>query len=282
MGVACVKLMASPAKGPVWSETAKLPAYAPLTADVTAMSASLVLVSPGSRLHICLPKLGSQWWWSKTAASAAGRPATTAHLVNALDDRFFELEWYHGERGSRLAAESHLAAIDRVESIVSRERIACDFIRLDGYLFCAPGTMKRFSIASWRRSTAPACITSEDWPRADLVRHGPVPALSEPGTVPSAEISRGVRGSDRARRRTIYTGRTQHRSRVAQAPRWHPAGPSVTAASSSRPTAGQRSRHGAYEAGPLHDLRGWRWCRAARSRRRSTGTPAIRITTSGW
>ena len=64
--------------------------------------------------------------------------ATTAHLVNALDDRFFDLERLHGERGSRLAAESHSAAIDRIESIVTRERIACDFTRLDGYLFCAP------------------------------------------------------------------------------------------------------------------------------------------------
>src|SRR4030095_13811326 len=64
--------------------------------------------------------------------------ATTAHLVNALDDRFFDIELYHGERGSRLAAESHSSAIDRIESIVSRERIACDFLRLDGYLFCAP------------------------------------------------------------------------------------------------------------------------------------------------
>ena len=40
---------------------------------------------------------------------------TTAHLVNALDDRYFELERLHGERDSRLAAESHTAAINRVE-----------------------------------------------------------------------------------------------------------------------------------------------------------------------
>jgi glycine/D-amino acid oxidase-like deaminating enzyme len=37
-----------------------------------------------------------------------------------------------------LAADSHTAAIDRIERIVSRERIACDFSRLDGYLFRAP------------------------------------------------------------------------------------------------------------------------------------------------
>src|SRR5947208_7257753 len=43
---------------------------------------------------------------------------TTAHLVNALDDRFYELERLHGEKGARLAAESHSAAIDRVEAMV--------------------------------------------------------------------------------------------------------------------------------------------------------------------
>src|SRR5436190_10026840 len=32
---------------------------------------------------------------------------TTAHLVIALDDRYFELEHLHGEKGARLAAESY-------------------------------------------------------------------------------------------------------------------------------------------------------------------------------
>jgi glycine/D-amino acid oxidase-like deaminating enzyme/nitrite reductase/ring-hydroxylating ferredoxin subunit len=60
---------------------------------------------------------------------------TTAHLSNALDDRFYELERLFGEEGSRLAAESHTAAIDRVESIVRDEKIDCEFNRVDGYLF---------------------------------------------------------------------------------------------------------------------------------------------------
>lgn len=64
---------------------------------------------------------------------------TTAHLVNALDDRFFDLERLHGERGARLSAESHTAAIDLIERIVSEETIDCDFTRLDGYLFVPPG-----------------------------------------------------------------------------------------------------------------------------------------------
>ena len=43
---------------------------------------------------------------------------TTAHLASALDDRFYRLEHLHGESGARLAAESHAAAIDRIEAIV--------------------------------------------------------------------------------------------------------------------------------------------------------------------
>jgi glycine/D-amino acid oxidase-like deaminating enzyme/nitrite reductase/ring-hydroxylating ferredoxin subunit len=67
---------------------------------------------------------------------------TTAHLVNALDDRFYELERLHGEKGARLAAESHSAAIDRVEAIITEEKIDCEFERLDGYLFVPPDESK--------------------------------------------------------------------------------------------------------------------------------------------
>lgn len=64
---------------------------------------------------------------------------TTAHLTYALDDRYFELERLHGEKGARLAAESHSAAIDAIEEIITTENILCDFERLDGYLFTPPG-----------------------------------------------------------------------------------------------------------------------------------------------
>src|SRR5829696_3508612 len=67
---------------------------------------------------------------------------TTAHLSNAIDDRYFEIERLHGEKGARLAAQSHTAASDRIEAIVAEEGIACDFERLDGYLFVPPGESK--------------------------------------------------------------------------------------------------------------------------------------------
>ena len=64
---------------------------------------------------------------------------TTAHLSNAIDDLYETIEKIHGAEGARLAAESHTAAIDRIEAIAGAESIECDFERLDGYLFARPG-----------------------------------------------------------------------------------------------------------------------------------------------
>jgi glycine/D-amino acid oxidase-like deaminating enzyme/nitrite reductase/ring-hydroxylating ferredoxin subunit len=59
---------------------------------------------------------------------------TTAHLTAALDDRWHDLISIRGEAEARVAADAHRGAIDLVEEIQDRERIACDFARLDGRL----------------------------------------------------------------------------------------------------------------------------------------------------
>jgi glycine/D-amino acid oxidase-like deaminating enzyme/nitrite reductase/ring-hydroxylating ferredoxin subunit len=64
---------------------------------------------------------------------------TTAHLSHAMDVQYATIERLHGSDGARLAADSHTAAIDRIESLVREEHIACDFERVDGYLFVPPG-----------------------------------------------------------------------------------------------------------------------------------------------
>ena len=123
----------------VWAATAQVPSYSPLTAD-TATDVCIVGAGiSGLTTAYLLTQVGKSVVVLDDGAIGSGMTGvTTAHLVNALDDRFFQLERFHGERGARLAAESHTAAIDRIESIVARERIDCDFIRLDGYLFRAP------------------------------------------------------------------------------------------------------------------------------------------------
>lgn len=64
---------------------------------------------------------------------------TTAHLCNAVDDRYYKLEQMHGADGARLVADSHTAAVDLIERIVHEEGIDCDFERVDGYLIVPPG-----------------------------------------------------------------------------------------------------------------------------------------------
>jgi glycine/D-amino acid oxidase-like deaminating enzyme/nitrite reductase/ring-hydroxylating ferredoxin subunit len=65
---------------------------------------------------------------------------TTAHITASLDDLYHRVEKLHGVEGIRIAAESHTAAIDRIEAIASLEDIDCDFERVDGYLFLGAGS----------------------------------------------------------------------------------------------------------------------------------------------
>lgn len=64
---------------------------------------------------------------------------TTAHLANAIDDRYTTIERLHGEKGAQLAAASHTAAIQRIEQTIQDERIDCDWSRVPGYLVLSPG-----------------------------------------------------------------------------------------------------------------------------------------------
>jgi glycine/D-amino acid oxidase-like deaminating enzyme/nitrite reductase/ring-hydroxylating ferredoxin subunit len=64
---------------------------------------------------------------------------TTAHLSAALDDLYQDLISVRGLDAARLAAASHGAAIDLIEQIQDKEKIACDFARLSGFLFRQPG-----------------------------------------------------------------------------------------------------------------------------------------------
>lgn len=129
-----------PRSEPVWTSTAKLPAYSALTSDTSADVCLVGAGIAGLTTAYLLTQVGKRVVVVDDGGIGSGMTAlTTAHLANALDDRYFSIEQMHGERGARLAAESHTVAIDRIEAIVARERIACDFERVDGFLFAAPG-----------------------------------------------------------------------------------------------------------------------------------------------
>jgi glycine/D-amino acid oxidase-like deaminating enzyme/nitrite reductase/ring-hydroxylating ferredoxin subunit len=121
----------------LWHQTFSVPPRPPLEeslsvdvcvvgAGIAGLSVAWALARAGKKVVVLdLDQIGS---------GESGR--TTAHLTNALDDRFATLEKARGAESARLAAESHTAAINRIEETVRLEGIDCDFERLDGYLFC--------------------------------------------------------------------------------------------------------------------------------------------------
>jgi len=124
----------------IWAATAALPSFTPLEqnmhvdvcivgAGISGLTTAYVLARAGKRVAVL----------DDGPVAGGMTQMTTAHITNQLDDRYFELEKLHGREGARLAADSHTAAIDRIETIVRQENIDCDFARVDGYLFLAEG-----------------------------------------------------------------------------------------------------------------------------------------------
>jgi glycine/D-amino acid oxidase-like deaminating enzyme/nitrite reductase/ring-hydroxylating ferredoxin subunit len=127
----------------IWMSTAELVARPALAADVEADVCIVGAGIAGLTTAYLLLREGRRVVVVDDGLVAGGESSrTTAHLVSALDDRYYHLEGLHGEEGARLAAESHAAAVDTIERVSREERIECDFLRLDGYLFDPPEETK--------------------------------------------------------------------------------------------------------------------------------------------
>ncbi len=93
----------------------------------------------GVSIAYCLGKAGKKVALVEDGFIGSGETGrTTAHLVTALDDRYYELERMFGDEPAALIAQSHKQAIDFIERTVAEEKIRCDFERLNGYLFSHP------------------------------------------------------------------------------------------------------------------------------------------------
>jgi glycine/D-amino acid oxidase-like deaminating enzyme/nitrite reductase/ring-hydroxylating ferredoxin subunit len=119
----------------VWMST-EVPQLPPLTSDIRSTVCVIGAGIAGMTTAYLLARAGRAVVVIDDGPIGGGETGrTTAHLTAALDDRYVEIEKMHGEGGSLIAAESHTAAINRVESIIALEDIDCDFERVDGYLF---------------------------------------------------------------------------------------------------------------------------------------------------
>ena len=92
---------------------------------------------------------------------------TTAHLANAIDDRYTEMIRLHGVDGARLACDSHRSAIARIESICEREHIDADFARVSGYLFLSPEHDEQY-LSDELDAAVQAGVEVEKLPRAPV------------------------------------------------------------------------------------------------------------------
>src|SRR6476660_56928 len=64
---------------------------------------------------------------------------TSAHLAPLCDDLVSEMAKIRGAEATTLFCDSQTAAVERIEEIQKKEKIDCDFRRLDGYLFQGQG-----------------------------------------------------------------------------------------------------------------------------------------------
>ena len=96
----------------VWMQTGETPVHSVLTADVEA---DVCVVGAGiagmTTAYLLLQQARSVVVLDDGSIGGGQTERTTAHLSNAIDDRYVQIEDWHGQEGARLAAESHTARV---------------------------------------------------------------------------------------------------------------------------------------------------------------------------
>lgn len=122
-----------------WTDSAAATKQDSLTED---LETDVVIIGgglAGLSVAYCLVESGKRVVLVEDGEIGSGETGrTTAHLVTALDDRYYDFEKIFGEEKTKLIAESHRVAIDFVESTVKKENINCGFERVNGFLFLHP------------------------------------------------------------------------------------------------------------------------------------------------
>lgn len=123
----------------IWMATSTVPAYPPLAGDLDTGVCVIGAGIAGLTTAYLLSQEGLDVVLIDALGIGAGETGrTTAHFFPP-DEWYADVEKAFGGDSARLVANSFSAAINLVESLVQRERIECEFERLDGYLYALPG-----------------------------------------------------------------------------------------------------------------------------------------------
>eukprot|EP00887_Chlorella_sp_A99_P007470 scaffold2.g7470.t1 len=97
----------------------------PEFAGIAGLSCAYNLVKEGKRVVVLESRV--------IGGGMTGR--STAHIMNWLDDYYYECISMHGLEKSKLVAESLGKAADWIEAVTREEGIECKFRRVDGFLY---------------------------------------------------------------------------------------------------------------------------------------------------
>lgn len=124
----------------LWVETADKINFPALKADLEVDVAIVGGGITGLTAGILLQRAGKRVAIIDNAQIAMGETGfTTAHLTQILDNRYHTIISDFGEEKARLAADSKRAAINQIEALAREYDIACDFQRVDAFLYSENG-----------------------------------------------------------------------------------------------------------------------------------------------
>ena len=122
----------------LWVASARSQRFPALSADIRC---DVVIIGAGIAGLSCAYELSAEGrsvvLLDRFRVAGGVTSRTTAHLTPICDDTISEMIKLRGEEQSRRFYESHVCAVDRIETICNERSISCNFRRLDGVLFPA-------------------------------------------------------------------------------------------------------------------------------------------------
>lgn len=118
-----------------WTEDLPLPHYPSLTEDINCDVCVIGAGIAGLTTAYLLVQKNLKVCVLESLNLADGQTGhTTAHVTAVLDTFYTDIIKMHGENTARKVADSHIAAMNTIKTIIRNENFDCDLTELNGYL----------------------------------------------------------------------------------------------------------------------------------------------------